>query len=387
MKRIRGIVGFILILAMLGGTWSPMASVDAASTVKIVYKSKTKTYTKKKTAFYVNGKKKSIKKTPIFLKEGSYMGPAATLFKSSALKVTYKASSDHKTLVLTYNNHVLRMTSGKTAVTIDGKADELGTAPFYAKYKSSKQTTWIVPIKSVCTRLGIGYALASNGRIQLSGTANNSSAKAPVVATPQSVSGDKDIVTVVLDAGHGGSDSGCSMYNIAEKNLNLAVVLAAKKRFDKDERFKVYYTRTLDTFPSLTSRPKLANDVKAEIFISIHINEGSPSSKTATGTETWYSEKRNAATAIGNLNSKDLANYIHNSMLKATGFPNRGLVKDYRNLCVLRETKMPACLVEVGFISKKAEALAMNNATNKDRYGDALYNGLVNYLKTKGRIK
>lgn len=387
MKRVRIIVGFILILAMLGGSFSPMASVDAASTVKIVYKSKKYTFQKKKTAFYLNGKKTSIKKTPIFLKEGSYMGPAATLFKSSALKVNYKASSDHKTLVLTYKNHVLRMTSGSKKVTIDGKADEFGTAPVYATYKSSKKTTWIVPIKSVCSRLGIGYAYASNGKIKLSGTANSAATKAPTTPVPQSAAADKDIVTVVLDAGHGGSDSGCSMYNIAEKNLTLAMVLAAKKRFDKDERFKVYYTRTLDTFPALTARPKLANDVKAEIFISVHINEGSPSSATATGTETWYSEKRKAATAIGNLNSKDLATYIHNSVLKATGFPNRGLVNDYRNLCVLRETKMPACLIEVGFISKKAEALAMNNATNKDRYGEALYTGLVNYLKTKGRIK
>ena len=63
---------------------------------------------------------------------------------------------------------------------------------------------------------------------------------------------------LVLDAGHGGSDSGATGNRLREKDLTLSIVLAAKKQFDKDKNYAVYYTRTTDTYPSLTDRSDLA---------------------------------------------------------------------------------------------------------------------------------
>ena len=77
---------------------------------------------------------------------------------------------------------------------------------------------------------------------------------------------------VVLDAGHGGSDSGAVANGYKEKNMTLKIVQAAKSYFDDDPDIKVYYTRLSDTYPSLTERSDLANEVGADrftVFISI----------------------------------------------------------------------------------------------------------------------
>mgnify|MGYP000700724132 FL=1 len=67
---------------------------------------------------------------------------------------------------------------------------------------------------------------------------------------------------LVLDAGHGGSDSGATGNRLREKDLTLSIVLAAKKQFDKDKNYAVYYTRTTDTYPSLTDRSDLATTLE-----------------------------------------------------------------------------------------------------------------------------
>ena len=76
---------------------------------------------------------------------------------------------------------------------------------------------------------------------------------------------------VVLDAGHGGSDSGAVANGYKEKNMTLKIVQAAKSYFDDDPDIKVYYTRLSDTYPSLTERSDLANEVGADRFYSVHI--------------------------------------------------------------------------------------------------------------------
>ena len=392
----------LMVLLLFGGICVPQVPVEAAS-VQVIYGGRTKTYSKMKTMIQVNGKKIGLTKQPIFLKDGSYMGPAATIFKNSSLKVGYQGSSDHKTLVLTYNNHVLKMTSGKTTALLDGKKTSFGTAPIYAKYKSSNLKRWIVPLKSVCSRLGIDYSLGSDGLIRISGSANGTSSAMGTTATTEGAvpgssssssssstsgsSGSSEKIVLVLDAGHGGSDSGAlsSDRSKAEKNMNLAIILAAKKKFDSDARFKVYYTRTSDTYPSLSARADLANKMNADMFVSVHINSAGA---TATGTETLYNPDRLTATKKNNLTSLQLATTMQKYAVAATGFRDRGLkqrcVRLKNNLRVLENTKMPACLIEYGFISNPTECKIMS--ANTTRYGQALYNGIVNLMRTKKRI-
>ena len=141
---------------------------------------------------------------------------------------------------------------------------------------------------------------------------------------------------------------------------------AAKSYFDNDPDIKVYYTRLSDTYPSLTERSDLANEVGADRFYSVHINSAGSS---ATGTETLYNSKGYKSST--GLTSYNWSATIHPYIRSATGFTNRGLV-NRTGLAVLRHTKTSSTLTEIGFISNKSEAKKMNS--NLTNYGKAVYN-------------
>ena len=105
-------------------------------------------------------------------------------------------------------------------------------------------------------------------------------------------SGAQKKFTIVLDAGHGGSDIGTNrryedLGTVREKDITLSIVLKLGRMLEKNKDYKVIYTRKIDEFPSLTERTTLANRSKADLFLSVHVN-ASPSSSTSTqGTETF----------------------------------------------------------------------------------------------------
>ena len=359
-------LGLFLVLLMVVSL-IPQTETRAASKVKIIYRKKTTAYARKKTFIYLNGKKKAIMKTPTFMKQGCYVGPASTIFKASGMDVVYK-DVGHKTLTLTRGKYKVKMTNGSVKAVVNGKKVIWDTAPIYAKYKSSGKKRWIVPIKDVSQALGLNYKVVKN--------VVKVSAGNPVMA-PSSTSK----VVLVLDAGHGGSDSGATGNGNLEKTMTLRIVTEAKKYFDQDTRFQVYYTRTGDQTLTLANRYTLANSVNADIFISVHINSYK---STSTGTETLYSRDRNALTQKGNISSLELASAMQQAACVATGFTNRGLV-NRPNLQVLKYTNMPACLIEYGFISNRTECISMN--ANMANYGKALYQSVVDFMKAKGKIR
>lgn len=185
---------------------------------------------------------------------------------------------------------------------------------------------------------------------------------------------------IVLDAGHGGSDSGAVGSGYYEKDFTLSIVLAAKELFDTNNDYKVYYTRTTDTYPSLSARYKLANEVEADMFISVHINSAG---STATGTETLYNPDRNKVSAAG-LSCYQLATITHKHVLAATGLTNRGLKQRCsrlsNGLAVLNNNNGPATLTEIGFISNPTEAKLMY--ANLSSYGIAVYKAVVDASTT-----
>jgi len=376
-------------------------SVQASSKVKVHYKGTSTTYSRKKTYVYINGKKKKLSSTPVFLKSGAFVGPLDKIFKNSSLKVKCKFSGNKVTL--TYKKKKLVLTNGSIDVKLNGKKeyDALGAIPMQnARYSGTKTKRWIVPIKSVCRRLGINYLLDEDtGKIYISApkkakasavpaaatTAKKMAATTTVSKTTAATAGQTSTlgrqVVLVIDAGHGGVDSGAVGKLYREKNLTLAIVLGAKKYFDNDSRFKVYYTRVSDTYPSLDDRCKLANNKDADMFICVHINSASSS---ATGTETLYNNSRLNTTKKNGITSKQLAYAMQKAAVKTTGFTNRGLV-NRTGLRVLNKTDMPACLIEYGFISNPKEERTMY--ANTARYGKELYQALVNYMKAEGKIK
>lgn len=178
---------------------------------------------------------------------------------------------------------------------------------------------------------------------------------------------------IVLDAGHGGSDPGASGNNLVEKDLTLNMLLAAKKRFDNSD-IKCYVSRNTDMYPSFNDRTNLANEV-GDAFISIHINAAS--STQANGTETYSLY----ANDLGNgLTSYRLAEEMLNQLLSKLGTNNRKVKSE--NWIVLRQSKVPATLIEIGFITNSGDAAKMGNQDGYDKVGQAIYDGVVNLFNT-----
>lgn len=172
---------------------------------------------------------------------------------------------------------------------------------------------------------------------------------------------------VVIDAGHGNQDPGAiGVTGKKEKDFNLQIALKVQKLLEQEPNIDVVMTRTSDTFLELKERAKIANDLKADVFISIHANSG-PS--TASGTETYYYRE----------SSKALASALHKEIVQAVGLQNRGV--KYGNFHVIRETSMSAALLEVGFLSNRTDESKLFDPATQDRVAAAIVTGLKNYLK------
>ena len=167
MKRLAGLLmGLVMTVVLI----APQ-NAQAASTVQMKYRSgTTKIFQNKKNYIYVNGKKINTSRVPVFMKDGAYVGASTKIFKNSSLKVK-KTNSGNK-VTLKYRGNTLTMTENKKTAVWNGKKTTLGAAPFKATYTNSGLYRWIVPIKSVCMRLGIDYKL-SGGKIYISGKANS----------------------------------------------------------------------------------------------------------------------------------------------------------------------------------------------------------------------
>ncbi|OOC60932.1 N-acetylmuramoyl-L-alanine amidase family protein [Paenibacillus ihbetae] len=171
---------------------------------------------------------------------------------------------------------------------------------------------------------------------------------------------------VVIDAGHGDHDPGAiGVTKKREKDFNLAMALKVEKLLANEPNIDVVLTRSTDKFLELKDRAKLANDLKADVFISIHANSG-PSA--ATGTETYYYDQ----------SDKALAAALHKEIVKAMGLKDRGV--RYGNFHVIRETKMPGALLEVGFMSNKTDESKLFDPATQDRVAAAIVRGIKNYL-------
>ena len=163
----------------------------------------------------------------------------------------------------------------------------------------------------------------------------------------------KNEKVVVIDPGHGNEDPGAVAFNCNEKDFNLEI---AKKLRTKlaTQGVKVYLLRNHDVFLGLYERTHIANDMGATLFLSIHNNAAS--SASVNGTETYYTT---ATPRTKGLSGKSFATYLQKGLVSNLKSNNRG-VKPYPALVVLKATKMTAALVEVGFMTNKAECSKLN---------------------------
>lgn len=168
--------------------------------------------------------------------------------------------------------------------------------------------------------------------------------------------------TVVIDAGHGGKDGGSVWNGLIEKKLCLDVAKRVEAGL-KSKGLKTVMTRRTDTFVELEQRARIANRVSSSVFVSIHFN-GSRKTSIA-GSEVYYRSPR----------GKAMATSVSRSLKSGVSGALRGVF--YGDFKVLRETKMPAVLVECGYLSNKREARRCADPGHRQNLADAIIRGLL----------
>ncbi|UTE77349.1 N-acetylmuramoyl-L-alanine amidase [Rossellomorea sp. KS-H15a] len=176
---------------------------------------------------------------------------------------------------------------------------------------------------------------------------------------------------IVVDAGHGGRDSGATNGGIYEKSIVMDVTNLLVKKLEAAGA-KVLKTRENDgEYPTLEERVEFAEDHYAELFLSIHVNASySPAAK---GTETYY----NSTSNDNGTESFYLAREIQEQMINDLNTQDRG-VKD-AEWYVIKYQEIPAVLLELGFISNIEDLSKLTSSTSKEKYAEAIYKGIVSY--------
>lgn len=186
----------------------------------------------------------------------------------------------------------------------------------------------------------------------------------------------KQETIIVLDPGHGGDDYGTNSHGTPkfyEKYLNLATAVQVKK-FLEERGYRVEMTRTDDTFIPLEDRALFANKLGATLFVSIHYNAGS--SKDAEGLEVFFYKDGSNAWRLNQ--SKNLAQSVVDHILKHTGSKSRGVKPG--NYAVIRQTDMPAILIEGGFLTNDAEMAKIKTSAYQKQMAQGITRGIVDYL-------
>ncbi|WP_139414282.1 N-acetylmuramoyl-L-alanine amidase family protein [Chlamydia abortus] len=181
---------------------------------------------------------------------------------------------------------------------------------------------------------------------------------------------------IFIDPGHGGKDQGTASkeFHYEEKSLTLSLAFSVQS-YLKRMGYKPVLTRTSDVYVDLGKRAALANQNKADIFVSIHCNYSSNTS--AFGTEVYfYNGKNNVASR--SRASEALAKDVLNAMQKNGTLKIRGAKNG--NFAVIRETTMPAILIETGFLSNPRERAALSDARYRMHIARGIAEGVHTFL-------
>ncbi|MEM9164399.1 MAG: N-acetylmuramoyl-L-alanine amidase [Cyanobacteria bacterium P01_F01_bin.4] len=181
-------------------------------------------------------------------------------------------------------------------------------------------------------------------------------------------------VLVMIDPGHGGRDPGAvGIGGLQEKELNLWISQRVQQRLS-DQGIQARMTRSDDRELDLQPRVDIAERANATIFVSIHANAISLSRPDVNGLETYY-----YSSGIG------LARTIHNRVLRQTDLRDRGVRR--ARFYVLRNTSMPAVLVETGFVTGREDVVRFRNLSERQQIADAIADGVVDYLRQTAQIQ
>ena len=173
---------------------------------------------------------------------------------------------------------------------------------------------------------------------------------------------------IIIDPGHGGHDPGTiGIGGIQEKDIILPISLDVAEILRKQD-IEVILTRDSDNFISLQGRTDMANDLDADLFVSIHANAINLSRPDVNGLETYYYQS-----------GRRLAEVIHWSILNGVKIDNRNIRR--ARFYVLRHSTMPAVLVEVGFLTGAVDSSNLKDPDYRRQMAEAIARGIVEYIK------
>ena len=277
----------------------------------------------------------------------------------------------------------------------DGQGGDSSTTPEQSKSEPAKEVDtqakdWVPPLSN--------------------GAPSSSKKTAPVKMRPDS----NRLVTVVIDAGHGGEDPGArGASGSYEKNITLAIALTLNSKLDNEPNMRAVLTREGDYFIPLGQRVEKARRVQADLFVSIHADafirpdaRGSSvfavSERGATSTAArWLAKQENAADLIGGVSLKQKDPYLARTLLDLSqtatindslrlgkavlremgsiGTLHRGMVEQ-AGFAVLKAPDIPSILVETAFISNPEEEARLTDANYQAKLADGIVAGIRRYL-------
>ncbi|BFM40027.1 N-acetylmuramoyl-L-alanine amidase [Synechocystis sp. LKSZ1] len=172
---------------------------------------------------------------------------------------------------------------------------------------------------------------------------------------------------VFIDPGHGGTDPGAIGLNgVQEKDIILSISLQVV-RYLEQQGIRTMLARNSDYFVSLQGRTDMANRAGADLFVSIHANSMGAGRPDVSGLEVYYYD------------SPELSRFIHRSILRSLDVKDRGIRK--ARFYVLRNSRMPSTLVEVGFVTGSEDVAKLTNPSYQQQMAQAIARGIIEYLQ------
>jgi N-acetylmuramoyl-L-alanine amidase len=318
-----------------------------------------------------NGEKLQYGSKP-FMQSSRVLVPAKETFERLGMQVEF--SPEYKQVKITDGSTVLTLRANSKVARVNAKLRVADVAPVmtedtmlvpvsYVAGVFQSRIKWDGAYKTVFLGHGIseGDFLSSMEKIRQSWETENK----PTDSRR----------TVVIDAGHGGKDPGAIYSGVKEKALNLDIALRLKKLLQAED-INVQMTRETDSFYSLYERSAFANNLKADILVSIHNNAAS--SPYTTGAMTLYNP--GTANSNGQLTARRLAEIVQVQLAGDLRAKSLGVIQR-PNLAVLRTSEMPAVIAEIGFMTNTAEVRKLKTADYRQKTAEALKKAILKALK------
>ena len=265
---------------------------------------------------------------------------------------------------------------------------------------SIKAEETIQPINTI-------YNLKENTEENIITNLKNTTDKINISTSDKKINnGINKIHTIILDPGHGGKDPGATYHGINEKNITLDITTKIKNILEKEYKKSVFLTRESDIFISLEDRVKKANDLKGDIFLSIHIN-AAPNKKDKNGFEIYYlsekvsdkeaekvAKRENVFLDMNTTNVNQILwsmklNEYTNQSSKLSHFVDKNINSDLQEMnnngikragfFVLKGVKMPSILLEIGYLSNKKELSNILNQKFQEDLAKIIAKSIIEY--------